>query len=106
MAQVDYKEELESLRSEANRVVKDISTLSSSMAELGKNTSKDLSDKVNRKADAEMKMLRQRLESIEDKIKEYSQTVDGHVRSNPYLYIFGSLGLGALLGKLLTSKSR
>jgi len=106
MAKPKLKNEIETLREDASKIVSDISSLSKTMGSASKEKSQQIAESISKQAEEELKILRTRMRELEERSKKYAKVVDQHVKQNPYLYILGFLGMGVLLGKLLAPKSR
>ncbi len=101
-----HKDDYSQLRNEASKLVDDISRLGKVLADVGESKSQEAKDDINEFITEEFASLKQRLEQISQKLAAQAKSTDQHVRTNPYLYILGALGLGFLLGKLGAPHSR
>lgn len=101
-----YKEHLKLLHDEASKVIDDLSSLSKVIADVGDKTSQEAQEDVGEYLEKEIANLQERMTQLNQKVRESAKIADDHVRTNPYLYILGSLGLGFLLGKITTPRSR
>lgn len=100
------KSDFDALRDEASKVIDDLSQLGKVLGQIGEEKSKDAKEDLDAFFQTEIANIKKRLEGLSGKIGESAQTADKHVRANPYLYILGALGIGYILGKLLTRQSR
>jgi ElaB/YqjD/DUF883 family membrane-anchored ribosome-binding protein len=94
-----HKDDYSELRSEASKLVEDISRLGKSMSDVGFAKTSEAKDSIHEYITEEFATMKQRLEEVSQKIASQAKSTDKHVHSNPYLYIFGALGLGFVLGK-------
>jgi ElaB/YqjD/DUF883 family membrane-anchored ribosome-binding protein len=53
-----------------------------------------------------MQDLSLRIKAMSEEIKVAAEKVDTHVKSHPYAYILGGVGLGFLLGKIPVSSTK
>lgn len=104
MGNPKLKSEIETLKEDASKLVSDMSSLSKTIGSVGKEKSGEMADEISKRAEIDLNTIKKRMHELEERGKEYSATVDAHVKQNPYLYILGFLGLGLLLGKLTTPK--
>jgi ElaB/YqjD/DUF883 family membrane-anchored ribosome-binding protein len=88
------------LRKDAAQMVQDLTELTEKLAVSGKDYTKEVKEEVLQRIDTQMHELSSRMKELGDDIKAGSAKVDLHVKSHPYAYILGAVGLGFLLGKV------
>lgn len=105
--------EFNNLRQDAAGVLSAITDLSKQIAEEGAQAGKGMGPEATATAEEALNALRSQLENIGEQFeafkeaaKEHVSKVDAHVKMNPYLYLAGFFGLGALLGKFFGGKPR
>jgi ElaB/YqjD/DUF883 family membrane-anchored ribosome-binding protein len=98
-----YNDNLLALRKDASQMVEDLSTLTEKLAETGQEYSKEVKDQAMAKIEKEMQDLSLRMKAMSEDLKVAAEKVDTHVKSHPYAYILGGVGLGFLLGKIRVS---
>ncbi len=103
---VKHKDNLKVLKDEASKVMDDLSNLGKVLSEVGEEKTAEVREKADSYLTQEFERLHERINALSEKIAESTKVADKHVRANPYLYILGSLGLGFLLGKVMTPRSR
>ncbi len=96
---VSYKENLLALRKDAAQVVSDITHITEQFATSGANFSQEMKNELAAKLDGQMKAITLHLKELNENLKQASQKADVHVKTHPYAYILGALGLGFLLAK-------
>lgn len=94
------KDEYEVLRSEASKVMEDLSHFGKTIAEVGKEATTDVKENVVEFLSDEISSLKARVDDLAKKVSDRAKATDAHVHANPYKYILGSIGIGFLLGKL------
>jgi ElaB/YqjD/DUF883 family membrane-anchored ribosome-binding protein len=122
------KKELGNLKDDASKVIADLSSLSERIATVGKDKSQDaiakgqdVLNEVSKVIEKDLDALRKRIGELEgeyiDTIKkkfgefeeEYNKqkkVVAEHIKKNPYAYVLGAVGVGFLVGKLLSLKEK
>jgi ElaB/YqjD/DUF883 family membrane-anchored ribosome-binding protein len=101
MAQNIAKKDIDLLKKDADRVVRDISKLSGTIGKVGKEATANLGADLSATTHEELEKLREKLGDLEVRGRQYATALDESVKKNPYAYLIGFLGLGFLLGKLL-----
>ncbi|MGE0172643.1 MAG: hypothetical protein AB7T49_07660 [Oligoflexales bacterium] len=101
-----FKKDVDSLRDDAAGVMEELSDIAKSLKETGKEWSKEIREEMGDRLDRDIETIKRKLNELEDQSREYLEMADEHVRTNPYYYIAGSMGLGVLLGKLLGRGAR
>ncbi len=96
---VSYTDNLLALRKDAAQIVNDITQLTEQFAASGVEISKDLKGELSAKLETQMQALNLHLKELNASIKQASKKADEHVKTHPYAYILGALGLGFLLAK-------
>jgi len=98
--QIRIKEEINTIQHDANRVFRDISRLSSRLGAAGLEAVESGSDQLAGTMQMRLADLRSRIADINGAMKEYGGRAGQTVRSHPYAFACGALGIGYLLGKL------
>jgi|GEM_PF-6821488 ElaB/YqjD/DUF883 family membrane-anchored ribosome-binding protein len=98
-AAVSYTDNLLALRKDAAQIVSDITLLTEQIAASGAEMSKEIETEITAKLNEQMEAVTLHLKNLNDSIKIASQKADAHVKTHPYAYILGALGLGFLLAK-------
>lgn len=101
-AAVSYTDNLLALRKDAAQIVTDITQLTEQMATTGAEFSKELKGDIAAKLEAQMQAISLHLKELNESLKVASKKADEHVKTHPYTYILGALGLGFLLAKTRT----
>ena len=103
---IRVKEEINALKNDADKMVKDISKLSAELTEAGIEQAKAAGSEVSNYTKQKMGQLRDKMDEANKLVSSYGTKIDKSVRSNPYAFIGGSIGIGWLLSKMLNSKNR
>ncbi len=103
-APAKQQDNLKVLREEASKVIDDLSHLGKVLAEVGEDRSTEAKEKTEAYLSREFERLHERLNTLGERIAESTRAADRHIRANPYLYIMGSMGLGFLMGKILSTR--
>ena len=106
MTDKKLKNEIDTLRHDANKVIADLANISETVGAAGREKSEKIAADLSRQAEAELQALREKMREVEKRSLEYASLVDVHVRQNPYVYLLSFLGFGLLLGKLLSPSRR
>ena len=93
--------ELDVLKNDASQVMQNLSNLSSHLKDVTKNGMTQLTESALEKINEEMAGYRKKLNVVKKSAQSTMMTVDKKVKSNPYPYLIGSLGIGFALGKLI-----
>jgi ElaB/YqjD/DUF883 family membrane-anchored ribosome-binding protein len=101
---IRVKEEMSVLRNDADKIVKDISKLSAELAEAGIEQTKIATDEVSQYTKEKMQELRQRMLDAEKLMSTYSTKMEDAVKAHPYAFLAGTVGIGWIIGKFLSSK--
>jgi ElaB/YqjD/DUF883 family membrane-anchored ribosome-binding protein len=102
----EVRRDVDNLKDDATSVMAELSEIARSLRETGKEWTKELRDELGNRIDRDVETIKRKLGEIEELSKEYLTSADRHVRTNPYYYIAGSLGLGVLIGKFFLRSSR
>lgn len=95
--------ELRALRHDASRVMKDISEISRNFA--GNTAQENPSESgaaIPASVDATLRELTEKVSRLRESFAEYQEKTDKHVRAHPYGYMLAALGIGTVLGKLVS----
>jgi ElaB/YqjD/DUF883 family membrane-anchored ribosome-binding protein len=103
---IRVKDEVSTLRHDADTLIQDITKLSAMLSSAGLEAAEEKGSQIANSIQAQLTELRKRVAGLNEVMKEYSENMDHAVRSNPYTYLFGALGIGYLLGKLPLGNSR
>lgn len=95
---------VENLKRDASQVLDNLTDLSRRLAEAGRERTCELAKDVSEHLEEDLEKLRQKLDVLNKELQTLGKSVDSHVRSNPYLYVMGALGAGAILGKIFRSR--
>lgn len=96
---VSYADNLLALRKDAAQIVSDITQLTEQIASSGADLTKEIKGEMVGKLRAQMEAVSMHLKDLNENLKAASQKADTHVKTYPYAYILGALGLGFLLAK-------
>ncbi len=96
---------VEALKKDASQVLNNLTDLSRKLAEVGRERTGNLARGVSEHFEEDIERLRERIDLMSRDLQKLGQSLDSHVRTNPYLYVFGALGAGAILGKLFRRRS-
>jgi ElaB/YqjD/DUF883 family membrane-anchored ribosome-binding protein len=96
---VSYTDNLLALRKDAAQIVSDITQLTEQIASSGADLTKEIKSEMASKLHAQMEAITLHLKELNVSLKAVSQKADAHVKTHPYAYILGALGLGFLLAK-------
>lgn len=96
---------VESLKRDASQVLDNLTDLSRRLAEAGRERTGEIAKDVSEHLEEDLARLRQKLDVLNKDLQKLGKSVDSHVRSNPYLYVMGALGAGAILGKIFRRRS-
>jgi ElaB/YqjD/DUF883 family membrane-anchored ribosome-binding protein len=102
---IRVKEEINALKNDADKMVKDISKLSAELTEAGIEQAKAATGEVSKYIKLKMEQLRDKMGEANKLMSNYGNKIDHSVRSNPYAFIGGSIGIGWLLSKMFNSKN-
>lgn len=97
--------EVDELKSEANKMVQNLSAISSRVTDTTMDSMTKLADNTLERIHTELQDYREKLDKVRKSAQRTLFTVDKKVKSNPYPYIAGSIGIGLLLGKLFRPAS-
>lgn len=101
-----FVDDIEELKTDASKVLTDISKLSRSIPEAGKASAVGLSQDAMKTVEASIAEIQGRLTELSDQLGKQVKKADKNVHENPYLYMAGAVGVGFLLGKLLFPRTR
>lgn len=105
LARKRLSNEIEAMKKDASKVMENLSTLSSHISEAAKNEVNDITGDALQKISTEIAGYRETLDDIKQNVQRTLKSVDKSVKSNPYPFIVGSVGLGYVVGKLLRPAS-
>lgn len=101
LARKKLSNEIDAMKKDATRVIENLSTLSSHLTEVTKNEVGEISGEAFAKITDQIQNYRETIDGIKENVQRSFKTVDKSVKSNPYPFIIGSVGLGYVMGKLL-----
>lgn len=96
---------VEALKKDASQVLNNLTDLSRRLAEVGRERSGDLARGVSEHFEEDIERLREKVDVMSRDLQKLGKSVDTHVRTNPYFYVLGALGAGAILGKIFRRRS-
>jgi ElaB/YqjD/DUF883 family membrane-anchored ribosome-binding protein len=102
----NFKHDLKLISEEASKVISELSNLGKTLVETGGDQTKDVKENLDSFVSEQIDNLKESLKSMQSMITENAKVADEHIRTNPYWYILGTLGLGFVLGKVLAQYSR
>lgn len=97
--------EIDSMKKDATKVIENLSTLSTHLTEVTKNEVGDFASEAYNKISHEVAGYRDTLNSIKINVQRRLKDVDKSVKTNPYPFLVGSVGIGYIMGKLLRHRS-
>ena len=100
--QMKLNNDFKMIQDEASKVIEDLSHLGRVLAEVGGEQSRAVKENFGEAIQEEIASLKSRIRALNGQIVERSKAADKHVHANPYPYMLGSLGMGLLLGKMLS----
>ena len=103
---IRVKEEMSALKSDADKMVRDISNLSAELTAAGIDHALTVSNEVSHYTQQKIAQLRLKIDEANKLMAAYGTKVNSSVRNNPYPFIGGSLGVGFVLGKFLRSRGQ
>lgn len=106
MATAQVKDSMTALKGDAEQMLKDLSEITAAIGSLGREGSERLSEEVVKRLEDQLDAVTTGISALRGQVSEGLETVDAHVKGNPYLYLIGAAGLGFLLGKMLPSLKR
>lgn len=104
-AQKKLSSDIDSMKNDATKVIENLSTLSAQLTEVTKNEVEGMATDAYEKISHEIAAYRETLDGIKKNVQARLQTVDQTVKSNPYPFLLGSVGLGFIIGKLIRSSN-
>ena len=105
LARKKLSHEIDSMKKDASKVIENLSNLSAHLTEVTKNEVGDIADDAFEKISHEIAGYRDTLDGIRKNVQSTLKSVDKSVKSNPYPFLVGSVGLGYVMGKLLRPAS-
>lgn len=95
--------DIETLKNDTSKVIKDLTLLSSKVADTaGEEMAKGV-DTAQAKFAAELARIRIRLDQLNQQLAASAKKLDHNVHANPYPWVAGALGIGWLFGRRLRS---
>lgn len=92
--------EIETLKADTSRVIKDLTLLTSALTE---ETGEDITkaaESVRVRTAEELKHIRQKLGALTNQTSETAKRAATHIRENPYPWLAGVIGVGLVFGAL------
>lgn len=94
---------LSGLEADATKMMKELDGLVGKLKDLGQSDPGQLKDAATEALTDQFKALQKKLTDLTAEHQETIAKLDKNVKAHPYLFIFGALGLGILLGKAMRS---
>ncbi len=101
---IRIKEEMNVLKMDADKIVKDISKLTSELSDAGMDQGREVSAHRAQSAANAISQLRRKAAENTKLVGNYAAKADTKVRQNPYPFIGASIGIGWLISRLLRTR--
>lgn len=92
--------ELATLKEDTSKVIRDLSLLTSSLAEETESELEEAAESLQAATAEELKKIRYRLARLNTELRDRAKKTDVHIHENPYAWIAGALGIGVFAGLL------
>jgi len=105
-ASINIRDDISTLRSDASKVIADISNLSRKLQEVSKLKSREVAGEFAERFESQFANVRDRFDHVGQDMQTYGRRVEAHVRAHPYLYLLSTLGVGLMVGKAILNRSK